>query len=116
MFQYSGLFPGGETGRLRLRSSSMLLSLCWRSCFCAINPSQAHPGKEAILENPFVRLLAQSEGDVTIVVPDTSLVSLCQGRITRRITAQLGGNYEVGLCDGSHPLLGLCHFRSFFQP
>lgn len=32
--------------------------------------------KEAILENPFVRLLAQSEGDVTIVVPDTSLVMI----------------------------------------
>jgi hypothetical protein len=32
--------------------------------------------KEATLVNPFVRYLAQSEGDVTIVVPDTSLVMI----------------------------------------
>jgi hypothetical protein len=30
--------------------------------------------KEAILENPFVHFLSQSAGDVTVVVPDTSLV------------------------------------------
>jgi len=43
VFKYSSLFPGGETGRLRLQSFSILLSLCRRSCFCAITPSQAHP-------------------------------------------------------------------------